>query len=78
MSFVHPVPTYPEFLETVLNIQDYLYSFQSESQLDIIRHIYPYTIEVSLLDSHTHFHIYTLQDLLHLHNNICQILILPF
>ena len=45
MSFVQPVPTYIEFLETVLNIQDCLHSFQSETQLDIIRHIYPYTCQ---------------------------------
>ena len=78
MSFVQPVPTYIEFLETVLNIQDCLHSFQSETQLDIIRHIYPYTIQVSILDSYNHFHIYTLQDILHLYYNISQVVILPF
>ena len=78
MSFVQPVPTYTEFLETVLNIQDFLYSFQSESKLDIIRHIYPYTIQVFILNSYTHFHIYTLQDLLHLYYNIYQLVTLPF
>ena len=78
MSFVHPIPTYSEIVQTVLNIQDSIYSFQSETQLHIIRHIYPYTVEISVFNSYTHFHIYTLQDLLHLYNNIHQILIFPF
>ena len=78
MSFVKPVPTYTEFLQTVSDIQVLIFSFQSEIKLHIIRHTYPYTVQISVFNFYNHIHIYTLQDLLYLHHKVQQLLILPF
>ena len=59
-NFVFNVPIYKELVETVSAIHQLLYHFQSEIKVHIVRHAYPYVIEVSHFDGYLQIHIFTL------------------
>ena len=77
-NFVLNIPTYNDLLETVNAIHQLLYYSQSEINVVIIRHVYPYLVEVSHFNGYFQIHIFTFQGLLHLHNTIDEMLLLPF
>lgn len=78
MSFIPSVPTYTDLLETIHSIEQLLYQFQSEVKISIVRHIYPYVIEIALFSTYHQFHIHTVQQLLNMQHKIEQLLPLVF
>ena len=77
-NFAFNAPTYNDLVETVSAIHQLLCHFQSEIKVVIVRHVYPYVVEVSHFDGYLQIHIFTFQGLLHLHDTIDEMLLLPF
>ena len=48
-GFAPSAITYSELLDTVSDIEELLYQFQSETVLHITKHSYPYTVEITYL-----------------------------
>ena len=72
------MPSYFDFINTVISCQNILEQYQSQAQLVIVKHTYPYRVEITNFDSYFQLHIFTLQGLLHLQNTIELISTLPF
>ena len=77
-GFAPSAITYSELLDTVSDIEELLYQFQSEIVLHITKHVYPYTIEITYLSGYFQFHIFSKYDLFHLCYMIQDILLSPF
>ena len=76
--FPHPIPTYNDLLQTVSGIEQLFHLYQSEIRIDIIRHCYPYVVQVFSFGIYLQFNIHTLQHLLQMHHAIQQMLLSPF
>lgn len=72
------VPTYQEFIKTVSNIEHLIHQSQAEIGVNIIRHFYPYLVEVHYFTGYFQIHIFTTQGLLNLQNTVDTLLLLPF
>ena len=72
------VPTYLDFLETVSNIEQSLYQFQSEVKLCIRNHTYPYVVEIIHFDKHFLIYIFSQQGLQQLQNRFDTLMLQPF
>ena len=70
--------TYGELLNTVSDIEELLYQFQSEIVMHITKHAYPYTVEITYLAGSFQLHIFNIHDLFHLYYIIQDILLSPF
>ena len=77
-GFAPSAITYSELLDTVSDIEELLYQFQSEIVLHITKHVYPYTIEITYLSGYFQFHIFSIHNLFHLCYMIQDILLSPF
>ena len=77
-SFSPFIPSYAEFLHTVTYFQDLLEQYDSQTQLVIVKHNYPYTVEVFHFSSYFQIHIFTFQGLQHLQTTIDNLLSLPY
>ena len=51
-NFLLNIPSYNDLLETVNAIHQLLYYFQSELNVVVVRHIYPYVVEVSSFNNY--------------------------
>ena len=52
-GFAPSAITYSELLDTVSDIEELLYQFQSETVLHITKHSYPYTVEITYLSGYS-------------------------
>ena len=73
-GFAPSAITCSELLDTVSDIEELLYQFQSEIVLHITKHVYPYTY----LSGYFQLHIFSIHDLFHLCYMIQDILLAPF
>ena len=77
-GFAPAAITYGELLNTISDIEELLYQFQSEIVLHITKHAYPYTVEIIHLTTYLQLHIFSIHDLFYLCYIIQDILLLPF
>ena len=77
-SFVSNIPSYNDLVQTVNAIQQLLYQFQAEINVDIVRHTYPYIVVFSSFHNYFQVHIFTHQGLLFLYHTLDEMLLLPF
>ena len=77
-KFLPHVPTYNDFIQTVVSLEHLLEEFHSETRINIVRHIYPYTVEVVHFNGYFQVHIFTFQGLLQLQHTVNNFLLLPF
>ena len=65
-------------MQTVNAIQQLLYQYQAEINVDIVRHTYPYIVAFSSFYNYFQVHIFTFQGLFFLYNTLDEMLLLPF
>ena len=72
------IPSYADFLHTVNYFQNLLEQYDSQTQISIIKHSYPYTVEVFHFSSYSQIHIFTFEGLLYLQTTIDNLICLPY